>query len=171
MSKFDLATYNISNEQKEAIFEVCLDKVASGIPLKEALKDDIRGLNHGSILRWILRDEDRKRRYYEAQEMAAEMLASEMLEIADGKNDALEDVQRSALRIKTRRELMEYWDKGRFGQIKKIELDNKLTLKDAMPMLERAEQRILDVEAIVLDEEEVLTESDLEDIFESQTSD
>jgi hypothetical protein len=41
----------------------------------------------GRIITWFYADEDRKKKYLEARAVAAEILADEMLEIADGELD------------------------------------------------------------------------------------
>ena len=85
---------NPSNQVKElretqfsVFFETVLDKLSRGINLKEILRDDQRDFDYPQLLRWIHKDPQRKSRYYEAQEIGSEMIAAEILEIADGVND------------------------------------------------------------------------------------
>jgi hypothetical protein len=61
----------------------------------------------GRIITWFYADDDRKREYLSARAIGSEVLADEMIEIADGvvdeSNPIPEDVARSKLKIDTRR--------------------------------------------------------------------
>lgn len=102
--------------QYEPILERILDRIAEGTPLSECLRDDVREIEPATFLRWIHKDSTRKNRYYEAQEIGAEMVAAQILTIADGTENPLEDVQRSKLRIDSRRFLLQVWNRKRFGE-------------------------------------------------------
>ena len=129
------------NKQFEIFFETILDKISRGINLKEILRDDQRDFDYTQLLRWIHKDPMRKSRYYEAQEIGSEMIAAEILEIADGVNDSgvPEDVQRSKLRIDSRQFLIKTWNRKRFGDVKTIELNQNISITAA---LEQATQRL-----------------------------
>ena len=124
-------------KQFEIFFETILDKISRGINLKEILRDDQRDFDYTQLLRWIHRDPMRKSRYYEAQEIGSEMIAAEILEIADG--DGLEDVQRSKLRIDSRQFLIKTWNRKRYGDIKTLEVNQNISITAA---LEQANQRL-----------------------------
>jgi hypothetical protein len=90
----------------------------------------------GSVMRWIMKDEGRKKEYLEAKEVGAEIMAEEMVDIADGKMDesALpEDVNRSTLRVKTRGAIIAFNNKARFSKetTVNINVDLKQALEDA----------------------------------------
>lgn len=123
----------------ENMFEWVLVKIAEGIPLKEILRSDFRQPEYEKFLRWMHTDEARRARYYEAQEIGAEIIASEMLAIADA-DDSLEDVQRSTLRINTRKWVLGVWNRKRFGDVKQIEQNVTLDIGAAMAA---ADQRML----------------------------
>ena len=131
----------LQEKQFEIFFETLLDKIARGINLKECLRDDQRDFDYTQLLRWIHKDPVRKSRYYEAQEIGSEMIAAEILEIADGVNDngVPEDVQRSKLRIDSRQFLIKTWNRKRFGDVKTIELNQNISITAA---LEQANQRL-----------------------------
>lgn len=76
----------------------------------DVLRADARDIDYSQFLRWIHSSPERKGRYHEAQEIGAEVIASEMIRIADGE-DSGEDVQRSRLRIDTRKFLVGVWSK------------------------------------------------------------
>lgn len=133
--------------QNENLFETVLEKISSGIPLMEALRDDVRQPDAGAFLRWLHRDPKRKQRYYEAQAIGGEIIASEMISIADAKI-SLEDVQRSTLRINTRKFLLSVWDKKRFGETKQIEINQSISITDALAAANSRMANIIEGEII-----------------------
>jgi hypothetical protein len=86
----------------------------------------------GRIITWFYAEEDRKKKYLEARSVAAEILADEMLEIADGEldddNPLPEDIARSKLKIETRRFLIGVNNRTRFGTESKVEVNVNLYL-------------------------------------------
>ena len=124
--------------QFSVFFETVLDKLSRGINLKEILRDDQRDFDYPQLLRWIHKDPQRKSRYYEAQEIGSEMIAAEILEIADAV-DSVEDVQRSKLRIDSRQFLIKTWNRKRYGDIKTLEVNQNISITAA---LEQANQRL-----------------------------
>jgi hypothetical protein len=125
-------------KQFEIFFETILDKISRGINLKEVLRDDQRDFDYTQLLRWIHKDPMRKSRYYEAQEIGSEMIAAEILEIADAV-DSVEDVQRSKLRIDSRQFLIKTWNRKRYGDVKTLEVNQNISITAA---LEQANQRL-----------------------------
>jgi hypothetical protein len=116
----------------EAAFEGMLDKMTtSNISFHEAVRDDFRGLNPTHYLAWVLRDEGRKNRYYEALAITAEGVAADMLRIADA-SDSFEDVARSTLKISTRKWLLGVWNRKRFGETRQVEQNITIDISQAM---------------------------------------
>ncbi len=141
----------LKEKQFEIFFETILDKISRGINLKEILRDDQRDFDYTQLLRWIHKDPMRKSRYYEAQEIGSEMIAAEILEIADGVNDSgvPEDVQRSKLRIDSRQFLIKTWNRKRYGDVKTLEVNQNISITAA---LEQANSRLI---GRVIDHEDV----------------
>lgn len=125
--------------QFPTLFEVVLGKICDGQSLNSALADDVRSFNRAEFLKWINRNPERKRRYHEAQEVGAELIAGEMIGIADAE-DSLEDVARSALRINTRKYLLSVWNRKRYSETKQIDMTTSISVSKA---LEQADQRLL----------------------------
>ena len=136
-------------KQFEIFFETILDKISRGINLKEILRDDQRDFDYTQLLRWIHKDPMRKSRYYEAQEIGSEMIAAEILEIADAV-DNMEDVQRSKLRIDSRQFLIKTWNRKRYGDVKTLEVNQNISITAA---LEQAQARL--VNGITIDHEDI----------------
>lgn len=120
-----------------AKFETIIDQITCGQPLKTLLGDDPRNLDYARFLAWVMKDEKRKNRYHEAQRVAAEVISTQMLEIADAR-DTIEDVQRSTLRINTRKWYLGVLDRKRFGEVKQI--DQTVTI-DMVGAMEAARER------------------------------
>jgi len=113
----------------EWVWEHALERCTAGETLTSICRDahmpDIERFR-----RWIFADPQRKARYYEAREAGAEKIEDEMLDIADG--EGMEDVQRSTLRINTRKWLLGVWNRKRYGESKQIDVNHTVDITDAM---------------------------------------
>jgi len=112
------------------LFENALERIMGGSPLGTIIANDPRGIQLGRFLYWITKDPDRRRRYEEACMVAAETMAHELPAIADAlmvgadsTEAVMEDVQRSALRMKARTYLMEKWSPQRYGDTRRVQID------------------------------------------------
>lgn len=138
----------------EAAFDRILERVSSGTSVKHAIEDDFHDHDYGRYLRWIHKDPDRKARYYEAQEIGAEVMSHEIVEIADGLGDIIEDHQRSRLRIEVRQFLIKTWNRKRFGDVKQNDVTVTVNLNDAMSAAEKrllSSRDVVDVEMREID--------------------
>ena len=116
----------------ESLFDDVLDKVREGGMLVNQMFDnDPRAPSYARFISWVYRDENRRARYDEAQLAGAEVIKQQMLMIADA-DDSLEDVNRSTLRINTRKWMLGVMDKKRFGDTKQIDQTVTINLSDAM---------------------------------------
>jgi len=115
----------------EAVFDDIIEHSASGQPLTAFVEMRPLAFDYQRCLSWIMRDETRKNRYYEAQEIGAEIVSHQILGIADA-SDSLEDVARSTLRINSRKWLMGVWSRKRFGDIKQVDQNITIDLSAAM---------------------------------------
>lgn len=130
-----LATY-------EAALPSILDRmVCEGTSFKTAVEQYPVPLDYPHFVSWVLRDEVRRDRYYEAQTAAAEVIADQMISIADAE-DAVEDVARSALKIQTRKWLLGVWNRKRFGDVKQIEQNVTIDMGQAMAEAQERAARI-----------------------------
>lgn len=156
--KPSLSRQQLNAMMYEAMFPALLDGISMGRPLKKCLGEDIRDCDKAAFLRWVFSDSSRKARYYEAQEIAAEMLSSDILQIADGESQTEggfeEDTQRSKVKIETRRYLMGIYNKKRFQETKQIELKEDINIKDALgSSVKRLGDAVIDI-GYSTDEEE-----------------
>ena len=116
----------------ESLFDDVLDVVREGRMLvNQMFANDPRSPSYARFISWVYRDESRRARYEEAQQVGAEVIKQDMLTIADA-SDSLEDVNRSTLRINTRKWMLGVMDKKRFGDTKQVEQTVTINLGDAM---------------------------------------
>ena len=127
--------------QYECIFMRVIDSIAHGQSLSQILRDDQRDIDYNDFYRWIKRDPGRNQLFTEAQEMRTEFMAGEIIEIADA-DDSLEDVQRSRLKIDTRKWLMGAHNRKKYGETKTVELGGSISITDA---LAAAQARVIDL--------------------------
>ena len=128
--------------QYEQVFMRAIDSIAHGKSLSQILKDDQRNIDYNDFYRWIKKDPTRKQLFDEAQEMRTEFMAGEIIEIADA-DDSLEDVNRSKLKIDTRKWLMGAHNRKKYGATTSIEMTGGISITGA---LAAAQARIIDVD-------------------------
>lgn len=151
----------LTNQIYENFFETFLEKIAEGNMLSDIVKEDNRGINRGKFLAWIMRDPERKQRYFEAQEIQTEELVEQALKIADAVDNPLEDVQRSQLRVKMRLDLAKARYRDRYGDSKRLEVtksaelpkDHLQVLASRLVMLQKSPDGVYDGDDNVVDVE------------------
>lgn len=123
----------------EAMFDEFLDAVReNGLGVRQLFDNDPRTPDLKRFVAWVMRDENRKSQYYEAQAVGAEVLMIETPMIADA-SDSLEDVNRSTLRINTRKWQMGVFNRKRFGDVRQIDQNVTIDLSGAM---QEAQERL-----------------------------
>ena len=134
MTSVELA--RLKRENLHTSYENALDGILSYMvehhtSFYEAVREDHRSFDPAHYLAWVMRDENRKSKYYEAQAVTAEHVAQDLLRIADA-DDSFEDVARSTLKINTRKWLLGVWNRKRFGETRQIEQNVTIDLGEAM---------------------------------------
>jgi len=137
-------TREMLHSQYEYVFMRVISEMAKGQPLHQILAQEGRTLDYNDFYRWMKKDPARQALFQEAQELRSELHAGEILQIADA-NDSMEDVNRSRLRIDTRRWLMGMHNKKRYGETKTIEMTTNISINDA---LAQANARLIQNEII-----------------------
>jgi hypothetical protein len=130
--------------QYEQVFMRAIDSIAHGMSLSQVLRDDHRDIDYNDFYRWIKKDPHRKQLFDEAQELRTEFMAGEIIEIADA-DDSLEDVNRSKLKIDTRKWLMGAHNKKKYGATTNIEVSGGISITEA---LAAAQARVIDLEVL-----------------------
>ena len=118
-------------------FESALEALAGGTTLTEFCHNYHMPISPVRFRTWMLQDNRRKNAYYGAKALWAEALEDELIRISDGvgpdgqrgspsggpspSSGMPEDVQRSTLRIATRKWIMEKSNRKRYGDVKHIE--------------------------------------------------
>ena len=127
----------------EAIFEPAIDALSGGTSITKFLSMDHRNPHPGKFMRWIKADPERYRLYLEARDIAAELISNDIIGIADGTDNPLEDVARSKLRVDARKVMMSFDNKERFTTTTRLDVTSHQTIDitAAMaPALERAKE-------------------------------
>lgn len=133
----------------ESLFEDFLDRVReNALGVGQLFNNDPREPDYKRFIAWVMRDEQRRTRYYEAKEVGAEVLEVEIPIIADA-GDSLEDVNRSTLRINARKWLLGVWNRKRFGDVKQIDQNVTIDLSGAMEQAQARVDRARTVEGTV----------------------
>ena len=122
-----------------------IDSIAHGMSLSQVLREDQRDIDYNDFYRWIKKDPTRKQLFDEAQEMRTEFMAGEIIEIADA-DDSLEDVNRSKLKIDTRKWLMGAHNRKKYGATTSIEMTGGISIVGA---LAAANSRIVDQSEVI----------------------
>ena len=104
----------------EIIFDETLDRLMAGHLLSDVVDDYNDShpipISHSHFQHWMFRDKERKRRYDEAMELGTHVTLDEMVRIADGRDNPMEDVQRSLVRIKVRERKLKAYNRKVFGE-------------------------------------------------------
>ncbi len=131
-------------KEYESMFMNFLDQIARGASLHRLLEEDHRNVDYNDFYRWIKKDAKRYELFKEAQELRTEFMAAEILRIADAE-DSMEDVNRSRLKIETRKFLMGAHNRKRYGETKQIEMNTSISIVDA---LAQANARLIEGEIL-----------------------
>lgn len=113
------------------VWEHALDRIAAGHTLASICEEENMP-QYDRFLRWIHADEERKNRYYHAREIGAVKFEDEIINIADGLDNEMEDVQRSSLRIEARKFLLKVWNRKRYAENKQIDVNHTIDIGEAM---------------------------------------
>jgi len=136
----------------EGMFERALSHIIQGGSLKSFVNEDSRIVEYEAFWRWVRRNPDRYERFKEAQEMRTELLAAELIEIADGINaidpTSNDSVSRDKLRIDTRWRIMSAHNRLRYGENKSSETTVSISVSGA---LQQAETRVLTLRPATID--------------------
>lgn len=124
----------LNHRKYESVFEWVLECISSGMSLQEALENDMSQIDMRPYMTWIHRDEERKARFYKAQEIRADVIADEIVSIADGKNpcgEIMDDVARDRLRIDARKFVLEKQAPARYGEKRTLNITHSIDIDAA----------------------------------------
>lgn len=134
----------------ENMLPIALSKIAAGYSIARVMREAQRGPEKAEFIRWIMKDPKRKAQYYEAKAIAAEVFDDQRIDIADGVddngNEVMEDIARSKLRIEVRERSMAVRDRKRFGETKTVEVNQTISITDALKEAQNRVSNIIDAE-------------------------
>lgn len=116
-----LAELQLAETVFDIIYDDALDRLMLGHPVEDIIGDHSHErpetrLSVPHFLRWIRKDSKRKQQFDEAMEMGGHIRFNEMIRIADGVDNPMEDVQRSTLRVNTRKIGLKAYSPKQFGE-------------------------------------------------------
>lgn len=116
-----VAQLRLSETIFDLIYEDTLDRLMLGHPLTDIVSDynekhPSSPIATSHFQRWMLKDKRRKVQFDEAMEMGSHIVMGEMIRIADGVDNPLEDVQRSTLRVTARKIALKAYNRRQFGE-------------------------------------------------------
>ena len=114
--------------QYPIVFDRVIERIAAGGLFKTVVEDDIREFEVANFRNWIRQDRAREAILIAAEEARTDVWAGDIIEIADAK-DSMEDVQRSKLRVDSRKWLMASHNRRRYGESTKIDLNATVEVK------------------------------------------
>lgn len=134
----------------EAVLEEVMDRVRDGQTLTSICEDTYYMPDVKKLRRYIHANPELLAEYRHNQEIGAEKVEDEMIEIADAEHNSLEDVQRSTLKINTRKWLLGIWNRSRYGDTKQIDVNMNVDLVGAMDL---ARERLAKARGTVIEGE------------------
>lgn len=132
----------------EALFDPAMEALADGTSIVKFLQSDHRNISAGRFMRWIMDDPQRYRAYLRSHEVAMELISNDLIPIADGKDDPMEDVARSKLRVDARKLMMGFNAKDRFTTTTKVDVTGHQSISLVGLMKDREQQGIAMVERL-----------------------
>lgn len=125
---------------KDKVFDIICDRISNGESLRSVLRDDAMP-ERSTVYEWLKGDESKSNQYARATNDRADAIFDEMFEIADdGTNDTMtvsigegleveklntEHIQRSRLRIDTRKWALSKMNPKKYGDRITQEIDDK----------------------------------------------
>ena len=116
----------------------------------------------GKYMRWIMASPARKSRYYEARETATELMGDHLMSIAEGKDNPLEDVTRSTLRVNTLKWIMSRHNVRRYGDTKTLDINTTIFTPEKLKQLSTDDIKRMLLEGEYADVTDVMDKLSLE---------
>ena len=138
----------VSEHGAEDVLHMVCDQVANGMSLSEIGGNE--GIPYSVLWRW-LNAEGRMEAYRLALEARADKEAHDVLHIADGAT--AEEVGVAKLRVDARKWAASKWDRERYGEASKVQMDVRYQVDLAGALLEAEARRELMHKSVVVDNE------------------
>jgi hypothetical protein len=104
----------------ENLFESSIDAIQGGHSLAHIIENDPRNIEFGRFLRWINKNKARRQRLKEAREIAADILVSQTISIADNADPVTANVAK--LQIDSRWKTAGKWNPNQYGDKQRIDI-------------------------------------------------
>lgn len=138
----------VGDHGAEDVLHMICDQVADGMSLSEISK--VEGVPYSVLWKW-LSDGNRMESYRVALEARADKEAHDVLHIAD--SATVEEVGVAKLRVDARKWAASKWDRERYGEASKVQMDVRYQVDLAGALLEAEERRARLVKGETIDNE------------------
>lgn len=159
-----MAKLALEEQTFDIAFETFLEQIAAGTPLDRAIREYHTPIAPPRFRAWVYRDPKRKQAYMVAKAIGAEAVEDELIRIADGLdpngNATLDDVQRSTLKINTRKWLLGVWNRKRYGETKQVNTNSTATIDVASIPRDELRRQIMEGLGLGTQQESQIFEQD-----------
>ncbi len=132
----------------EKLFEPAMEALIDGVSINKFLQNDHRNIRPGKFMQWIMDDPKRYETYLRANTVAMELVSNDLIPIADGRDDPMEDVARSKLRVDARKLMMGFNARDRFTTTTKVDVSGHQSISLVGLMKDRERQGMAMVERL-----------------------
>lgn len=132
----------------EKLFEPAMEALIDGVSINKFLQNDHRNIRPGKFMQWIMDDPKRYETYLRANTVAMELVSNDLIQIADGRDDPMEDVARSKLRVDARKLMMGFNARDRFTTTTKVDVSGHQSISLVGLMKDREKIGLAMVERI-----------------------
>jgi hypothetical protein len=123
-------------ELERTQFEIALDfilgKMSEGLFLASAVREYPIELDYGRLLAWIMRDPERKQRYYEAQELGNEFIVAKVMDMDGSQSIIPEEVNLARLNFDKVKWHSAIVNKRRYATTQQIEINQNISIVAAL---------------------------------------
>ena len=135
--------------------QMVMDLVVTGSTVAEILRDNPTWFLYTDLMKIIHSDPELMNMFHYYQELRSEAWADQVKLAAEGKNwdgsPALEDTQRSSLRVSTLFRLMECHNQKRYGKKQELNINSKIDITEAMRRADDKVRRLDEARGITIE--------------------
>ena len=113
-------------------FDHIVERIAAGCYLTTVVREYPIELDYGRLLGWIMRDPERKQRYYEAQEIGNEFMVAKVMDPDASQSIIPEEVNLARLNFEKVKWYSAIVNKRRYATTQQIEINQNISIVAAL---------------------------------------
>ncbi len=130
----------------ECVFEYALDRLAEGAFIGSIVKSAPIAVHRGRFMTWVKNDAERWRRYNAAQQVGAEIIASNLVDPTIDEERAIpQDANLMRVNFEKGKWYLSIVDRKRFAETKQVEINQSISITAA---LAQANGRLIEHEVV-----------------------